>query len=106
MTNNNVDNNLCVMIKKNVQNEVPLYEDADVVLPFLLPFSPSIENVFNKAEQFLPNMANVFLTCFYFPEGLLLVKTPIHVTRTKRFHGRFRATYHDAHRKSTHPKSV
>ena len=26
MTNNNVDNNLCVMIKKNVQSEVPLYE--------------------------------------------------------------------------------
>ena len=24
--NNNVDNNLCVMIKKNVQREIPLYE--------------------------------------------------------------------------------
>ena len=26
MTNNNVDNNLCAMIKKNVQSEIPLYE--------------------------------------------------------------------------------
>ena len=26
MTNNNIDNNLCVMIKKNVQSEIPLYE--------------------------------------------------------------------------------
>ena len=26
MRNNNVDNNLCVMIKKNVQNEIPLIE--------------------------------------------------------------------------------
>ena len=34
MTNNNVDNNLCVMIKKNVQSEIPFYEYADVVLPF------------------------------------------------------------------------
>ena len=24
--NNNVDNNLCVMIKKNVQSDIPLYE--------------------------------------------------------------------------------
>ena len=24
--NNNVDNNLCVMIRKNVQREIPLYE--------------------------------------------------------------------------------
>ena len=24
--NNNVNNNLCVMIKKNVQREIPLYE--------------------------------------------------------------------------------
>ena len=24
--NNNVDNNLCVMIKQNVQREIPLYE--------------------------------------------------------------------------------
>ena len=24
--NNNVDSNLCVMIKKNVQREIPLYE--------------------------------------------------------------------------------
>ena len=26
MTNNNVDNNLCAMIKKNVQSEIRLYE--------------------------------------------------------------------------------
>ena len=26
MGNNNVDNNLCVMIKKNVQSEIPLFE--------------------------------------------------------------------------------
>ena len=26
MRNNNVDNNLCVMIKKNVQSEIPLIE--------------------------------------------------------------------------------
>ena len=26
MANNNVDNNLSVMIKKNVQSEIPLYE--------------------------------------------------------------------------------
>ena len=24
--NNNVDNNLCVMVKKNVQREIPFYE--------------------------------------------------------------------------------
>ena len=34
MTNNNVDKNLWVMIMKNVQSEIPLYEKADVVLPF------------------------------------------------------------------------
>ena len=26
MRNNNVDNNLCVMINKNVQSEIPLFE--------------------------------------------------------------------------------
>ena len=25
MTNNNIDNNLCVMIRKNAQSEIPLY---------------------------------------------------------------------------------
>ena len=34
MRNNNVDNNLCVMIKKSVQSEIPLIELADAVLPF------------------------------------------------------------------------
>ena len=34
LRNNNVDNNLCVMIKKNVQSEIPLIELADVVLTF------------------------------------------------------------------------
>ena len=54
-------------------------------------------------DNVVSNISNVFVNFLYFLEGLVQVKLPVLILLTDIFYAKFRATYHDAHRKCINP---